>query len=555
MQLISDVAGNMTLANQVITYFRKQNYSAALRNLQVLSEHLMYLINSLIQSDALLQSCGYKLDGAHMVSILSMITNAQESQDYILLADLLELQLIPFLLEIQEVLIGSGEFEVEEAIWQQNMQKLQQCDPFLAGKVENCRTSPNCVIEPTSSGLWTLNMTDETGIYYFHSNTNPEVEAEIFAEQYYSIDCERYVVIGLGLGYHVKALTTMDDGIYIDIIEADLNIIRLANTYMDLSWLYDNPRIRLLYDSQYTVLKDLLGQNMELVVHYPSLRHIAVPELKLQVEKFFIQDSGIRNLRIQLMNNFRDNIVHCDGCVDELESEFEGKNAVIVAAGPSLDKNVELLRDKPFGTLIIAVGTVFRKLMHLGIEPDYVVFLDPAPHLYSQIKGLENCKIPILCLSTACKRIMSGYAGKRYLICQKGYSGAEKYAERNHYRLYETGGCVSTIALDLCLQLGCKEIAFAGLDLAFTDNKAHATDTSEVRVDEEEKTVITEAVYGGMVASSKVFTIYREWIERRVKEPDAVGKVIDATEGGALIQGLKIEKLGRVLKRWKESQL
>lgn len=549
MQLVDEIADILTLTARIVMYFRQQNHHAALRNMAKLSGMLMNLVTQVSQEAVRLQAESV-IDQDEIAFVFSEVVSAQEKGDYILLADLLEMQLLPFLMQSQERLVSNIELSAKTEIWEQNLSRLQQLDVHLAEQVKACMIQEDCHVEPTSSGLWTLNMTDQSGTYYFHTNVNPRVEAEIFAKQYYSPDCVNYLVFGLGLGYHIKALPDLDDGIYIDVIEPDLEIIRLANIYTDLSWLYDNPRIRLWYDADFTKWKELLKKETQLIIHYPSLRHVSNPEIKLSMEKFFIQDSGRRNFRIQMANNFRDNVIHCDGNVDELKPRFQGKNVIIVAAGPSLDKNVKLLLSKPKNTLILAVGTVFRKLLRMQIIPDFVIFLDAQPHLYRQIEGLEKSDIPILCASTACKKIAAEYGGKKYLICQDGYDHAEVYAKEHGYQIYRTGGSVSTIALDVSLRLGCKEVAYIGLDLAFTNDLAHTSDTSEVNIGEDEKTIMVPDANGGKVATRRLFLIYQEWIERRATEADAAGKVFDATEGGAIKKGLKVKTLAETLAEW-----
>lgn len=553
-QLVKQLSNCFILSDESIRQFRRQNLYAGLKALQCLSGDLSLLMEYMLKEAACLHEWGYDIDTDYFAAMLSGIFEAQQNRDYVLAADLLELQLIPMLLQLQEVLAANYTSVTDEGILIKNLQGFTAKDAALAKQIEEYAPQGYCMIESTSSGLLTMRMTDETGTYYFHSNGNPVAEGRAFAEQYYSLDSGRYVIFGMGLGYHIKEMIHLDDGISIDIIETDMEVIRTAFSVMDMSWLTDNPRIRLLYDNNFLKLKDSISQDIPLLIHYPSLRHVENPQIKLQLEKFFIRDSGMRDFRIQFENNFRDNIVNCEEYVDALEPEFCGKNAVIVAAGPSLDKNMEQLRKKPENTVVVAVGTVFRKMVDMGILPDYVIFLDAQPHLYDQIKGLENQKIPIICASTACKRIAEKYSGKKYLICQNGYDRAESYAKEKGFRLYETGGSVSTIALDMCLQMGCKSVAYIGLDLAFTGNRSHAAATLDYAAWDGKDGVLVKAAEGGMLPASRLFVIYREWIERRAAKEDNRAEVIDATEGGALKKGLKKLTLKDTFALWEQEE-
>lgn len=358
------------------------------------------------------------------------------------------------------------------------------------------------------------------------------------------------MIWGLGLGYHIKEMFRLDDGIRIQVFENDLDVIYHCLMVVDLSNLIANKRFSLIYDPDFKKIIPALDNITEnLIIHSPSLRHIRDTRIREQMEMFFIRDSGKRNAAILFGNNSRENFKHYNGYIDELKPEFEGKDVIIVAAGPSLDKNVELLKNKKPGIIILAVETVFRKLLKLGIDVDYMIVTDANSRIYSHLAGLEEEQIPMLYLATAYKGYSMNYCGKKYLICQNGYDRAQELAKQKGWHLYETGGSVSTTALDVCIYLGCKSIAFIGLDLAYTDNLAHATDTSRRAVSETEEMKQVPAIGGGMVPVSRLFTIYNRWISSRVKKADVTMPVIDATEGGAIVPGLTVMALKEYMEK------
>ncbi|MCM1157840.1 MAG: DUF115 domain-containing protein [Bacteroidales bacterium] len=494
------------------------------------------------------------------VALQSMM-KAQETGDYVLLGDLLELQLIPFIQSLQEAIRAYEGVEVNTLAWDNNLAVLKQKNPELVKELEKYHqryeqeTAKGLWkgahhLEMTNSGLWTMAGKDKQGVYYYHSNVNPTKEARAFAEYYYNIHQSSYLLWGLGLGYHIINLMALDEGIMMNVIESDLDVIYHFLRSRDMPDFLENPGFSLIYDPDFTKLFSLLKDSENLIIHHPSLRHIQNKEVREKLEQFFIQDSGMRNARILLESNSRDNFRHFDGYVDELREEFNGKDAVIVAAGPSLDRNVELLKNKKPGMIILAVETVFRKLLSMGIDVDYVIVTDANSRVYRHIEGLENQTVPILYLSTAYKGFAKNYKGKKYLICQKGYEKAEKRAEENGWNLYETGGSVSTTALDVCIRLGCRAIAFVGLDLAYTGSLGHAEETNREKngVDVEDMQQVP-AVGGGMVPTSRVFMIYNQWIAKRVKKEDVTMPVYDATEGGAIVPGLEITTLREFLDR------
>lgn len=216
--------------------------------------------------------------------------------------------------------------------------------------------------------------------------------------------------------------------------------------------------------------------------------------------------------------------------------------------GPSLEKNIHLLKEKPENTLIFAVGAIFRKLVEQGIDVDYVIITDPKQVTVSQIRGLEEQKTPVLLLSTAIRDIAKLYQGKKYLICQEGYDRAEQYAKEHNYHLYHTGGSVVTTALDIVIQFKVSRIVFVGLDLAFTGNQMHVSGGgAQGSFAGLESMIEVPAIGGGVVHTSRSFDSYRRWMERRVKEKDATMPVYDATEGGAVKQGMIVSRLEELI--------
>ncbi len=549
------------IINKIINACRIQNYDVVVRSFTTLTGNLMPVLEAVF-SDIAYYNQEIEIVNPNQISnALQDMLLAQENKDYVLLADLLELRLLPFLQSLQEVIRSYDGLGTDLNVWTNNLAALEKRDISLWKQIQSYHEAYEKEtaagtwqgrhhLEATNSGAFTMAGQDEKGSYYYHSNVNPETEAAAFADYYYDEESDSYVIWGLGLGYHIKEMFRLDDGIRIQVFENDLDVIYHCLMAVDLSNLIANKRFSLIYDPDFKKIIPALDNITEnLIIHSPSLRHIRDTRIREQMEMFFIRDSGKRNAAILFGSNSRENFKHYDGYIDELKPEFEGKDVIIVAAGPSLDKNVELLRNKKPGIIILAVETVFRKLLKLGIDVDYMIVTDANSRIYSHLAGLEEEQIPMLYLATAYKGYSMNYCGKKYLICQNGYDRAQELAKQKGWHLYETGGSVSTTALDVCIYLGCKSIAFIGLDLAYTDNLAHATDTSRRAVSETEEMKQVPAIGGGTVPVSRLFTIYNRWIASRVKKADVTMPVIDATEGGAIVPGLTVMALKEYMEK------
>ena len=119
--------------------------------------------------------------------------------------------------------------------------------------------------------------------------------------------------------------------------------------------------------------------------------------------------------------------------------------------------------------------------------------------------------------------------------------------------LIETGGSVATACLDFAIQLNPARIIFLGLDLAYTNQLAHATDTSQRLSANQEDLIPVPSFDGGIVYSDEKFNLFRHFIEERLEQEDAKkNMIINATEGGSLIKGMEYRSLLEVIKSTKQ---
>ncbi len=539
-QTLSSNSILIELIDKIIFYIHTQNYDKTLRISTV-------LLNRLDAGMGRLQTLAGEERTAELSRILQEIFLAQKNKDYVLQADLLELQLRRYFIQLQEDIIFSDGFSYDETVFEKNQEVIHQADSGLCELLYQ-GISPFALAEQgyeaeiSSCGLMTLALTDAAGRYYLHSNSRVSKEAFTLASSWYDEELTHYIVYGFGFGYHIKELMQMDNSIRIEVYEADINVLKLAAAHTAISALVNNPAVRIIYDPTHTKmlhrLKDI-KDGEKFVIHYPSLRNVRSQNIKEKLENYFIQYSSITN-QIKLLNgNFRENITHYDGFAAELKEHFRNKNLYIIAAGPSLDKNFHLLKevDRSKG-IILATGTVYRKLLAAGIQPDYFIVSDANERVYAQIAGLETGLTPMLYLSTAYKGFARNYHGKKYIILQKDYDKSEAYARKYNTMLNSSGGSVSTTALDLGIALGCRRIIFLGLDLAYTDNFRHASETSLRNLEPSQDLRTVEDIHGNPVHTSRTLDMYRQWIEKRIRDVKGI-EFLNATEGGARIAGMK----------------
>lgn len=457
-----------------------------------------------------------------ILPILNSLLDSLAAKEYVLLADILQQSLLPFLYGLQEWIVGN---------------ELAEPECFVQG-------DRKYQVEYTSCGLPTVLVSVDGKAFYLHSNRNALSEARALAKSFYHPEKQEYVLFGMGLGYVAVALREMSEYARIRIFESDSAVLELAKRY--------GPYDRLQADAQIEIYADESGQEFikaagecpedAICFFYPSIRLVRSQKLREQIEDLFVNWASVKGQYGELYNNFLRNSKMYDELADALRPEFAGKRVYLVAAGPSLDKNCESLRKAGKNGIVIAVGTVLKKLLKLGIRPDYVMVTDAKANTYRQVEGIEDAGIPLLGLSTVYYRFFRDYHAKHYLVCQKDFFLAEQFAKKEGCSLVPTGGSVMTTALSLVLELGVKEVVFAGLDLAFTDGKDHVSGTDYVAEHIEGEQRMIPDINGKLVPTGKNLDIYRKFIEKSIRAVSGV-RFIDATEGGARIAGTELARL------------
>jgi hypothetical protein len=446
------------------------------------------------------------------------------------------------------------------SLFDNNLKLLKKHYPSIYHQVSQMHFHENEInrdweIVCTRSGFPTLIYKEEGSDYLLHSKYDPIKEAKNFIKNNLEESANGYIVYGFGLGYHIKELLENTTAKELVIFETRPAVFYFALKYMDLTGILDNKNAKIYLEEDVASFarefNRIGGKDYQLLIHAPSLKIMPkkYTEIKFLLENYKVLQNSYRRLKPLLETNFQENIKRYHQSIDVLFQKFKNQPIVIVAAGPSLDKNKHLLKDIKNHAFIMSVGTALKPLLQIGVIPDFIIITDPQDIVYNQIDGLENLNIPLIALSTCNKNVLENYKGYKFLAFQEGFDLAEQYARENNIKLVKTGGSVSTTALDISIQFGCNPIIFVGLDLAYTNNRTHVKGTYLYQENVEKKLLRPiKAVNGGTVYTTKNLHIYLKWIEKRISVENNI-VFIDATEGGAYIQGTEILDLETVIQK------
>lgn len=372
---------------------------------------------------------------------------------------------------------------------------------------------------------------------HIYSKYKPINHVNSFIDKELDIEAEGYLLLGLGLGYHLNSIVNKvgKKKIYVLCVDKREQEIfmhsTISNDLLNLS------NVDIVYDPKY----------IEINKNY----QIIIPNAWLQVlDKnnplyYFLADIKIKqesyNSQRQLLeNNFSNNLLLNDKNLNHYISETKQVNkiACLVSSGPSLNETKGWLKDVRKQFYILCVGSALKVLLKENIIPDAVIISDPKVNIIQQLEG-TNFNGPLFYLSTANYEATSNYLHKRYILFQSGYKKAENIAEQYNIPLVDTGGSVATTGFSTLKILGFNTIILFGQDLGFKENKTHAKfSTSGRTVYKNERLLKVISNNGEEIYTTPNLHSYLMWFNSKMKDSNNL-KVFNTALNGAKIHNVE----------------
>lgn len=468
-------------------------------------------------------------------------------------------------------------------LFETNLHALRQQHPTLAEQAASVLLPETQYrIKPTKTVPALEVFHDEKWIPW-HSQYDPQKEA---VREIASLDQSTVYVplfLGMGLGYSLLELWNRWKNELYDIIvlEKDIHLFRLALEHNDFTDLFAYPRLHIHVGEDLHIWRQLcrkvmpgvMSSRLQPITHTPSRQMYgqyyqqAVGILQDQIHTTRAEfDFTIKNGSAIQQNMWRNlpRIVRSIG-VQQIQNTWQSQPAVIVAAGPSLDKNIHHLCGMEDHVLIIAVDTAYRTLSKHNITPHFIVSTDPTELNMKHFEEIESSPKTILAFDPEVYWEIPNQWQHKSLFLNLEKTALSRWVERSAgpFGYVPKGGSVGNTAFYLARLLGADPIIFAGLDLAFDPkggktHSGHAALTRDIQssVPGSQTTVIGAMgnlspkqemivwVPGSVeeqVPTSTIMYIYIQQFNTEIQQSNAV--IIDATEGGALLSGTNIMSL------------
>jgi Protein of unknown function DUF115 len=269
--------------------------------------------------------------------------------------------------------------------------------------------------------------------------------------------------------------------------------------------------------------------------------------------------------------------------IDPLARLFSGRLAVVVSAGPSLDKNIHLLKQLQGRAVIIAINQTVAALRRVGVRPDLVVAVDPQNLTY-QFEGVLPGDIGTLCLgASVTDSLFDVPADQVVTFASSPMPEGWIYETMGDKAALQSGGTVATAAIQIALHLGCSPVVLIGRDLALAGRRYYADGVadggqelaladdgqafhlgqmkSKLRLAPAESSaalaerlaatriepVEVPGFYGTPVVSYPGFLFEMDILRAIVQRERSRARFINSTEGGAFLDGMEHLPLAEVI--------
>ncbi|GAX87612.1 conserved hypothetical protein [Lebetimonas natsushimae] len=448
------------------------------------------------------------------------------------------------------------------SIFEKNIKALFDKNPNLATELFGLRNTKFEIFQHGDDPA-NINLIDkEKKLPLYETKPLDEIESQkkLFDKKYI-----RYPVLfffGIGNGILIKLLLNNPIRKKIIVIEPDTQILFIVLNLIDFAKEIEENKLILYKLSQFNypeAIKIMSNSDIVLFVKTYELQintkyyEKLYSEEIINVNRIFAQ--AIKQSIINFGNDTIDTLIGIEHSIRNfpemlknppIQSIIGKKNsdiAIIVSTGPSLTKQLPLLKKIQDYVTIISVDASMPILEKWEIVPDFVTSLervkDTAKFFKKTSKKFQE-KFITIHASLQHEEVLKNSYGPR-ILSMRGFQ-YNRYFGLKKYGYLGIGMSAANMAYELAYLLGFKKIVLIGQDLAYSEDgtshaKGHVYGEKEIKFKETDE-YVTKYGGEGTIRTSQTWLMFKNFFEKDIYETSLEGIItINATEGGARIEG------------------
>ncbi len=441
-----------------------------------------------------------------------------------------------------------------------NLNALANQNPVLFARLATLKENQKYNVYFSPNDPIDTNIQEVASKTYLYKKPIDDTAREIEKNQKF----DRYpflVYFGFGNGVFVKALLENKNHERIVVVEPELEILFIALHLLDFSEDIHKNRltIYLAEDIDFHTVRNYIGSKQ--VGHYLKLYdlHITLPyysKYNVEIAKTnrLFTDSILHFVKAH-GNDATDSIIGIEHFIRNIPRMLKNppfhylltlknaETAIIVSTGPSLTKQLPLLKEIQESVLIICVDASMPILEKWGIKPDIVASMErvTATAKFFEETSKEFQKDIVFVSSALQHKVIYKNIKAGQLVIPMRPFGYMEFFNLNAYGYCGIGLSAANMAFEIAYLMGCKNLVFIGQDLAYAnDGKSHAS--NHVYGEDEVKSKESDSyipAYGGngTVKTTEIWRLFLGYFINYVADSKHGMTSYNCTEGGARIDG------------------
>lgn len=443
-----------------------------------------------------------------------------------------------------------------------NREHLKRCYFDLYDHLEEREMRYELVLTNNFPNLWVEDRC-------MHSRYQPKLEASRWVDSLIVADDQDTMsIIGLGLGYYLEPLLAKYPEKKFIIIEPDEDAFLAFLEVVDARTFLEDDNIVFIIGKDPNTVKILIDH----YYHAGKIKKVFYTQLPFYerqygdyIDEIYIQLKKILQITqaniatdVHFVDMWLNNVVSNIKYLPEhrnvvcLQNLFKGLPCIIIAAGPSLENQLPIIKTLYDKALLIAVGTAAGILDSHDIKPHFIMGLDGNITEANIFKALKNHDPLFLYAHMIHHEAVSAYQGPKMWFTPSGEYRISKLAERLGVEVPEitSGGSIAHTALALSNWLECDPIILVGQDLAYTNDKLYASGAvHESDGVDRSQYLLSEDIFGEPIFTKAAFLNFRNWFEDFIALKVENKTIYNCTEGGLNIRGAKNRKLTDIIEK------
>ncbi len=450
-------------------------------------------------------------------------------------------------------------------LFKRNIESLITLNPTLGSRLFAIEGNERYEVFQDPNDPLNVNLYDHHhGVVFYEGQPQSEILTQL---DQFENEFSRYPVLfvyGIANGLFVKLLLQNTNHTHIIVIEPEVELLYIALNLIDFSSELNQKRLYFFENHEIDFVRSVGIFSDSQIKVFCKTYHL---EPNIRYYEQYYGDSlvqcnahmvrAIHHVVTGLGNDTTDALIGLEWHLANVDKMVETptlleliqkmkttKTAVIISTGPSLAKQLPLLKTIKEHVTLLSVDASLPILEKYGIKPDVVFSIERVAETAEFYRRTsKEFQEGIICaISSLSHPILVESAANMILQMSMRPFGYTRYFELPQYGYIGIGMSAANMAYEAAFHAKFENIILIGQDLAYGEGGKSHSDGHIFGALKRRKDDVEVEAYGGegRVVTSMIWNMFRNFFENDIHIASQEGVVtINATEGGARIHGAK----------------